>query len=151
MTEPLPTEALRSAVAALKLRDIVLHESKFSRPSNSDGPQDAVERVKRNIQFTRQPSESDGHKVESLLVLVGLGVRITAPEGDNPTIYLEIEADFLADYEIVSEISDDAIKAFTSFNAVHNVWPFWRQHVFDVVQRARLQHIQIPLFAGISE
>jgi hypothetical protein len=46
------------------------------------------------------------------------------------------------------ELSQGAIKIFADLNSIHNVWPFWRQHVFDVVGRARLPHITVPLFSG---
>jgi hypothetical protein len=109
---------------------------------------EAHERVKRSVQFTRGAADENHGKPETLQVVIGPGIRITGIGGEEPPVYVEIEADFLTDYEITSAVSEDAIKAFASFSAVHNVWPFWRQHVFDVVQRARLQQIQIPLFSG---
>ncbi|MEO8460730.1 MAG: hypothetical protein ABI451_09395, partial [Dokdonella sp.] len=66
----------------------------------------------------------------------------------EPAIYFLIEAAFLVEYDVTGALEEDAIAAFANFNAVHNVWPFWRQHVFDIVQRARLPQLEIPLFSG---
>jgi preprotein translocase subunit SecB len=63
-------------------------------------------------------------------------------------VYVQIEADFMVTYRLQAEIEDPALSAFSNFNAVHNVWPFWRQHVFDIVQRGELPNIEVPLFAG---
>jgi hypothetical protein len=144
----LPIAELQSAFAALRLQDIVLYEARFSRPDPLKAEVPAYQRLKRTIEYTRNEVIEGENKVESLKVLIGLGVRITGTGEPEPPVYIEIEADFIAEYEITAPISEEAIKAFTGFNAVHNVWPFWRQHVFDVVQRARLQAIDVPLFSG---
>jgi hypothetical protein len=74
-------------------------------------------------------------------------------QGEDPPVYFEIEADFLIEYDVRGEPSNEAIKLFAEFadlNSVHNVWPFWRQHVFDIVSRARLPHLNVPLFSGVT-
>lgn len=141
-------EALKSAFGSLKLKDIILHEARFSRPTAPPAEVEAMVRAKRIVQFGRADAAESGAPTDLLQVMVALGVRVTGKEGDDAPVYVEIEADFLAEYEIVAEITEESIKAFASFNAVHNVWPFWRQHVFDVVQRARLSPIEVPLFSG---
>jgi hypothetical protein len=140
-------EALKSAVGALKLKDIVLNAARFSRPTDMDREVEVQELVKRAVEFKRVAATNETS--ECLRILVGLGIRFTAISDDlDPPIYLEIEADFVAQYEVRAAISEEAIKAFATFNAVHNVWPFWRQHVYDVVNRGRLRHIDIPLYSG---
>jgi hypothetical protein len=42
------------------------------------------------------------------------------------------------------------VKEFTSFNAVHNVWPFWRQVVFDLCRSARLPDVFVGLYRNKS-
>jgi preprotein translocase subunit SecB len=49
---------------------------------------------------------------------------------------------------MTGELDEKALATFANLNGVHNVWPFWRQHVYDIVQRARLPQLDIPLFAG---
>jgi hypothetical protein len=140
-------EALKSAVGALKLKDIVLHEARFSRPNEADSETPAQELVKRAVAFKRIAATDNAG--ECLRILVGLGVRFAGvSESSDGPIFLEIEADFVAEYEVKSELTEEAITAFAGFNAVHNVWPFWRQHVYDVVNRGRLAPIDIPLYSG---
>jgi hypothetical protein len=139
-------QALNSAIGALKLKDIVLDEARFSRPTEMDREVTVQELVKRAVEFKRVPATSEA--AESLRILVGLGIRFSASEAPDAAIYLEIEADFVAQYEVTASIAEDAIRAFASFNAVHNVWPFWRQHVYDIVNRGRLRPIDIPLYSG---
>lgn len=144
-------DLLGQAVASLRLRDIVLYTSRFSRPSSPSNPLvQGITQSKRQVQFGRGIVDEEGATKHLLQVLVELGIRIVGDEqvGDDQPVFVEIEADFLAEYELVSEVSDEAIKLFAEVNSVHNVWPFWRQHVFDVVQRGRLPPIVIPLFAG---
>jgi hypothetical protein len=139
-------DALRSAVGALRLKDIVLHAARFSQPTPFDGKVEALEFMKRGVGCKLTPGDKGSH--DSLEIRVELGVRITAAPKEDAAIYVEIEADFIASYDITASVSDESIKAFATYNAVHNVWPFWRQHVFDIVNRAHLFHIDIPLFSG---
>lgn len=138
--------ALRSAIGALRLKTIVLHAARFSQPTQFDGKVEAHEFMKRGVGCRLTPGEKGSH--DSLEIRVELGVRITAAPKEDAAIYVEIEADFIASYDVTARVSDESIQAFATFNAVHNVWPFWRQHVFDIVNRAHLFHIDIPLFSG---
>lgn len=67
---------------------------------------------------------------------------------DEPNIYFGVEAEYMVIYELVADVSEEALHIFSNLNAVHNVWPFWRQHVFDLIGKARLPPLQIPLFSG---
>jgi hypothetical protein len=146
MSEKMPVDVLRTAVAALRLKNIVLQSARFSQPIPVSAEGEAHEFVKRAVQYQRVPGDKGSS--ETLAVQVGLGVRIAAAPNEKADIFVEIEADFVASYEIKAVVTAEAITAFASFNAVHNVWPFWRQHVFDIVNRAHLFPIEIPLFSG---
>jgi len=144
---------IEQAISALKLRDIMLHESSFKRPAPPPVTTDSIaakQQTKRQVKFVigTAPAGEDGQPLTLLQVYVELGVRVSGIESDSSPVYFEIEADFLVEYEIKSELSPDAMKAFADINSVHNVWPFWRQHVFDVVSRGRLPHLEVPLFSG---
>lgn len=86
---------------------------------------------------------------------VHLGTRLVATDDEeadsDAPVYVEIQAEYRVTYEItVKDLGEDAMKAFAEFNVIHNVWPFWRQHVFDLVQRGGLPKLDVPLFAGIK-
>lgn len=143
-----------NAAQALKLRDIQLFEAWFDRPKavfSAEQPAARQEHL-RGVQYVIGDTElEDGKSYKILQFLVHLGTRVVndVPDGEAD-VYFRIEAKFLVEYEMTSALEEDAIKAFADYNAVHNAWPFWRQHVYDIVQRSRLPHLDIPLFPGIK-
>lgn len=144
---------IAEAAQALRIRDVMLNECRFRRPAAppSDTAVEVRQLTKRTVEYSLGdvPTER-GEPVKLLQVVVALGIRMAAAEGelDKAPIYFEMEADFLVEYEVTKDLRDSAIKAFAEHNSVHNVWPFWRQHVFDTVSRARLPHIEVPLYSG---
>ena len=144
-------ELISQATAALRIRDVMLNQCSFSRPTPPPANLESVQveqLTKQTVQYVLgEAPDSDGQLSKLLQVIVGLGVRITGMEAEIAPIYFEIEADFLVEYEMVAEVSEGAIKLFADHNSVHNVWPFWRQHVFDVVSRGRLPRLEVPLYS----
>lgn len=142
---------IHKTVNSLRLSDIILYEARFGRaeqPSSGNMTQ-GFQQHKRGVKYTVVEPDG-GESARQLHILVMLGTRVTAGTEDepDPPILFFIEADFVVIYDIVGELEDDGMKAFAELNAVHNAWPFWRQHVFDIVQRARLPQLDIPLFSG---
>jgi hypothetical protein len=149
-----PEELIVGATQRLKLRDIALHEARFLRPTADvgDEPIEAQQENKRVVKFSKgSGTTSEGKEVALLQIIVELGTRVVVLHKDSENVPLiVIEADYIVEYEMLDDLPDEAVKAFAEFNAVHNVWPFWRQHVFDIVQRGRLPPLEIPLFAGMK-
>lgn len=142
-----------AASKALKLRDIQLHECKFERPSAMESSEDVKARQEhmRGVRFATGEAEFDAATHKLLQILVRLGTRVVEDsDAKDPQVFFLIEAEFLVEYELTESLEDSTIGAFANHNAIHNVWPFWRQHVYDVVQRARLPHLDIPLYAGTA-
>lgn len=142
---------LANVPAALKLRDIQLFNATFQRPEKSTvGEQPAARQEgMRGVEYVVGDAAINGEQRRVVQFFVRLGTRVVKDVADeNPPVYFVIEATFLVEYEMVAPLGEDALKTFADFNAIHNVWPFWRQHVYDVVQRARLPHVDVPLFAG---
>ena len=148
-------ELIEQAISSLKLRDVMLYGARFSRPapfpSSSENFQ-AKQLAKREVRYVIGDAPITDSQTTLLQVYVDLGIRVTGLEESEPPVFFEIEADFLVEYEISSaDLSEAAIKAFADVNSVHNVWPFWRQHVFDLVARGRLPQLEVPLFRGVSK
>lgn len=143
-----------SAAKHLKIKDVVLANARFERPAQDAPAAESQIRQehKRGVEYLVSEAEFDGKQERLLQVSVQLGMRFVedAAEAAEAAIYLLIEAEYVVIYQITEEIDESAIASFADFNAVHNVWPFWRQHVFDIVQRGRLPQIEIPLFSGIK-
>lgn len=143
-----------AATQSLRLRDIQLFESTFDRPEqifDAEHPAARQEHM-RGVQYVLGDMQlEDGELRKIVQFLVHLGTRVVADaEGSEPLVYFRIEAKFLVEYEMTGSLDEDKIKAFADYNAVHNAWPFWRQHVYDIVQRSRLPHLDVPLFPGVK-
>ncbi len=150
---------INEATEALRLRDIFLFQCHMRRPQPV--PDDAgaeLEQMGRwGVEMIRdEVGSGDDDALPIVQFYVQLGLRLVAPEshnGENASpespIFLEIEAQYLVEYQITNPaVSEEALSAFAQFNAVHNVWPFWRQHIFDLRQRGGLPRIEVPLFSG---
>lgn len=147
-------ELIEQAIGALKLRDVMLYGARFSRPSPFPGVSEsfqAKQLAKREVRYVIGDAPITGGQTKLLQVYVDLGIKVMGLQESEPPVFFEIEADFLVEYQVSSDLSEAAIKAFADVNSVHNVWPFWRQHVFDVVARGRLPQLEVPLFRGVSK
>lgn len=146
---PEEKESLKAAAPKLKILDVILVRSQFTTPTET-APESAQawQQHKRGVQYVIADAE-DGE--QELQVRVQLGTRVLMSEdaeGQDGAVQFEIEADFVVRYQMSGPLEESALDVFSNFNSVHNVWPFWRQHVFDIVQRGRLPHLEVPLFAG---
>lgn len=95
--------------------------------------------------------EGDDEERNMLRALVTLGVRevFRDEEADEEIVLHSLEATFAVDYFLAEVLpSQKDFNGFVEFNCVHNVWPFWRQHVYDTFKRASLPVPIIPLFMG---
>lgn len=145
----------RSASKKLDLHDIVLHSSSLTRNENYDPllyPYniEKVSKLQINAEVINFIDELE-KEINVLRTYISLGVKglikISQESNNDESIELfNIEAIFRVDYVIKKELSDEEIKEFSTFNAVHNAWPFWRQHVFNMANNAKLPRIVIPFF-----
>lgn len=83
-----------------------------------------------------------------LRVYVDLGIRSVCREADVEEALYTLDAVFAVDYYVLATPTKEQFDAFVSFNSVHNVWQFWRQHVYDTLKRASLPVPAVPLFSG---
>lgn len=144
---------IEKAISALDLVDVVLFDGHFSRYSDFPETVGASYRQlwKRGVFCRRDDDAASG---KEFLVKAELGVRLcdpNTPESDDPECYASIEAAFVAMYTLKEDIDFECLKAFAEINGIHNIWPFWRQFVFDTVQKAKLPHISVPLMAGVPK
>lgn len=148
MSKERNTELLMVASQALRLKDIALFECHLARGKQPDGAPPLVLHHKRGVQFVRTKSSPDAKFDDQLQVGVRLGYRVVDETAAEPQMVFEIEAEFAVSYTFTADIAEEAIQAFANLNCAHIVWPFWRQHVFDTVARARLPQFEVPLLSG---
>lgn len=156
--KPEARKLIKEATASLCLVDIVLADARFERPMlpPEDPEEELRQQYKRSVRYSIENGNEASDKERSVNVTVALGIRLVCQsekkeEPKTETVVILIEAEYLAIYKMTKDVTDKAIKVFARFNAVHNVWPFWRHHVFDICQRAKLPILNVPLMAGVSE
>lgn len=143
--------AVGRASDQLSLLTIELCRAEFERPASiPPGAKQIAQQHKRGTAFAvAEALDAEGHAFQVFQVRVHCGTRgLNDATLDEPIVFFEIEADFVATYRLDKMPDEEALKAFAEFNAVHHIWPFWRQHVFDIVHRSNLPNLEIPLLAG---
>lgn len=142
------TDIITQAISKLKLLDIVLHESKLARAPDEDPllyPSNLAQQNKLSVRTqTITYSDEDAESYNLLRSFVNLGARMVTKDDDKKELF-KIEATFRVDYLILKDLTEEEIEEFSIHNSVHNVWPFWRQYVFQTVQTAHLPQLNIPL------
>jgi len=145
----------RSATNKLELRDIVLDTSSLVRNQDIDPllypfkieKESSLHVDAEELGFIDEKNE----EIKVLRIYINFGLNGFKREKqeeseDIVTNLFTINAVFRVDYNITKDLSDDEIKEFSGFNAVHNAWPFWRQHVYYLMNNAKLPNVVIPFF-----
>ena len=149
-------ERVQHVIGHTKLHDLFLYESEFTRGESFEGlsdkrPSGVLMEDMREVEAVQMPYFDGEEDNELLQIKVALGVRAipdleTAEGKVSPSPLFTIQASFIVEYLTSAKLEDESIRVFANKNGVHNVWPFWRQHVDDVVNRGRMPRIVIPLF-----
>lgn len=154
---------ITSATGKLELLNIVLHEAKLLRNKNEDPlayPADLRQQfmtVIRSEELTFETPNKSDEQLNLFRVYVELGARAvrepaakkSAKHKRSLKIYYTVEATFRVDYLIKDRLTKSEAEEFSNFNAVHNVWPFWREHVLHSLRAAELPLLNVPLMRGI--
>lgn len=159
----------------LKLQDIALWDSHLVRfvayPTLDQGQRIGYQSMRGVRVDLAGMLGDDGEEIDILKVFVSLGIRcVVSREASNDEVPEEesradrnddendsdveeivlyaLEATFSVDYEILETMPEEQVSSFANFNSVHNVWPFWRQHVYETLKKASLPVPEVPFFAG---
>lgn len=155
---------ITSATAKLQLITIALHDARLIRDKDQDPlsfPRDLDQRSMLRVKAENLTYEAEKESVSILRCFVSLGLRAVKEEKNNraeskaasenvPEVYFTVEATFRVDYQIVDALTKEESDEFTNFNAVHNVWPFWRHYVFETLRSADLPLLRVPLMRGLN-
>jgi len=148
-------ELIGEAINSLELIDIHLYSasiSRFEEISSDNYPEEMGQQNKISIkaEFLEKEGDSDGSALIHAKVKFGLRF-IEENEESEIKMLAEIEACFIAKYQQLQKVSEEAINEFMQFNVVYNVWPFWREHAFRSAAQAKLPIPMIPLFKPATE
>jgi hypothetical protein len=139
---------IAQASEKIELLDIILYESNFKRFAEFHNQLTLGQQNKLSVKAeTGEAIYNENNSINIFRVFVELGLRINdlSNQEAKPELLYQVEATFRVDYELKSDVNEEALKEFAPFNAVHNVWPFWRQFVFSTTNQAHLPCPEIPL------
>ena len=142
---------VRRAGNKLELRDLALHSCSLTRDKSLDPNLYPLSvRAKSDVQVAVDQllfTDEEDNEIPILRAFVKFKLAAYSREDRSSANQLfNISAEFRVDYFVRKKLTDREIKAFGDYNAVHNVWPFWRQHVQQTVDQACLPRVTIPLF-----
>lgn len=147
--------AIGRAQSKLELRDIALHTSSLERDDSIDPllyPIDVRHKseVKVSVDKVSFVDDEEGtiRILRAYVQLVVFGVYEDDRSEDEKALFT-IRGEYRVDYLEVKELTEIELDAFTQFNSVHNVWPFWRQHIYETISKTSLPRITIPFFRAI--
>ncbi len=138
---------ISKAADALELVDIHLYSSSISRFEEifaDDYPEDMKQQNKLSVSAEVLASEG-GKTIINVKAAFGLRFVLLADDQEEQVL-AEIESTFIAKYLQANEVEEQALEEFIKFNAIHNVWPFWREHAFRMSAEANLPKPLIPFF-----
>ena len=147
--------AVGRAQGKLELREIALHTSSLDRDDSIDpllypiGVRQKSE-VKVSVDKVSFVDDEEGtiRILRAYVQVVVFGIHEDEGSEDEKVLFT-IRGEYRVDYLEVKELTEIELDAFTQFNSVHNVWPFWRQHVCETISKASLPRITIPFFRAI--
>lgn len=149
-------KVILSATDKLELLNIVLHESNFIRDSDMDPftyPSDIDQQNMMSVSTEELSYDTSNDTLDIFRSYVSLGLRgvtLTGNDENEVEILFTIEATFRVDYLLKESLLENEAKEFSEFNSVHNVWPFWRNYVFDTLRAADLPKLNVPLMRGMN-
>jgi len=141
-------ELVAQAAQNLRLINILLYKSNLKRFGELVASHNLGQLTKQTVQVEACEANEQDATVKLFRVFVDLGVRIIDLDNqsqEEQNAVFQIEATFQVDYELIGDVEQKALEEFAHFNTVHNVWPFWRQYVFNTANQAGLPCPEIPL------
>jgi len=147
---------IKNAAEKLELINILVSKLKFNKDENIElfeYPQHIQQQSILSTNCEKIDYKNKDGDFSKLRVYVTTGIRAVddvKKSVDEIKIFFTIEATHSVDYLLKGELTKDEIYEFSNFNTVHNVWPFWRQYVFQVVNSAGLPKVNIPLMRGFD-
>ena len=134
---------ISKAADKLELMNILLHESSLERCELDPllYPDLIDQQGMLSISFEEASYSNEDEDFNIFRAYVNLGVRAVKSQEKNveeDEVLFTIESTFRVEYIENEKLTKKEAEEFSKFNSVHNVWPFWRKHVFDEIGRAHV-------------
>jgi preprotein translocase subunit SecB len=133
-------DAARQLIVCAELQSVRLATCKMSTKPRAQNPENDVSLKLR--------TKADGRKIDEKTLLCEFSFSLNATHESADSRPLEISLTLEAAYTIPSDVvsSSKQIKAFATTNGMLNVWPYWREFVQSITNRAGLPPLTLPLF-----
>lgn len=144
-------KALQQAIDALQINDVYLKSTQAHCDNDFDAKSSDVDSLLLQQMHIVQNAEvvQVDDSTQFLRINVRLGARWVVAEGDDQPgedadVKAFIEADFIAEYLMNSELEEPSIAEFAQKNASYHVWPYWREYLASQCERFRLPRLMLP-------
>lgn len=137
---------LQKAIDTLVIQDVYVHDQIANCAEDFDPkyPSVAIEKLTfqqmQNIKHFNI-AELD-EKVLVLRVFMRFGARwVDLTKEKELSIKAIIEAEFIAEYQMIDELEDESIHEFCHKNVIYHVWPYWRELLSNQCIRMHLPRV----------
>lgn len=151
-------QLLQSAIEALRIKDVYIKSSTSSLADEFEPKYYTFgdeEIATKNMHIVEQSStlelleNEDDRGVKLFRVQIALGVqwvgrRQTDEKNPAETVLAEIEARMIAEYQVMEEVTQEALNEFAINNASFHVWPYWREYLSTQCNRMNLPRLVVP-------
>ncbi len=105
------------------------------------------EHARTPIEFKVSHAEKSEVKREEIRTFITFRLTGSVAERAGRAKVVESTCIFAADYRAPrgSKFSPLDVRAFTSTNALMNMWPYWREYIQSMAARANLPFVTVPL------
>jgi preprotein translocase subunit SecB len=128
-------------IAGLYVRDLVCKCCDDFDPKYSD-----VETLVVKSKYVVTKSDIVKIDEEQLFrVFVEVGIKWSQEEKSEVDYLAWIEAEYIAEYKITSELQKDCLDEFALKNVSYYVWPYWRELLASQCERMKLPRTLLPM------
>ena len=142
------SENLQKAIDGLRIVDVYVQEVLAKLNDGFDPKRSSFDNlVLQTKHFVRHSEKVKEVDTENRLfrVYLEMGARWvdeSSPEGEG--VMAAIEANFVAEYSIVTSLEQESLDEFASLNASYHTWPYWRELLASQCDRMRLPRVVLP-------
>lgn len=147
--------AFKIAQENLNIHDVYLRnltselEDDFN-PKYSENINELLLQNKHHIKEFKKSEFDDGTIM--LSVTVSLGMRwVEQSDDDDYSVKAVIEADYVAEYIMGGDLTEDALNVFLEKYASYHIWPYWRELLSSQCTRMQLPKITLPVMQSLNK